>query len=150
MSRRWTHAANVVLCAACAGLGGGAYAGLLPARMGVLPFLALLLVVLCYGGAWWMQHSPSALNMPNQAAYDALPVEDQQRVIACTLPFFYGSVTLWTGFSIGLVFFQTTETIVVAFVLANIAVGAMTVRFVFLKPSRKIRELQEASSDKSQ
>jgi hypothetical protein len=65
-----------------------AYAGLLPARMGVLPIFVVFSAVPCYGGAWWMQRFPSSLNMPNQTVYDALSEEDKQKVIACTLPFF--------------------------------------------------------------
>lgn len=119
MSRSWAHAVNAVLFAVCIGLGGGTYAELLPARAGVLPIIAVLSTVLYYGGAWWMQRYPSSVNMPSQSAYDALPEEDQQKVIACMLPFCYWSVTLWMGFGIFIFLFPTLEMNVVALVLAT-------------------------------
>jgi len=100
MRKSRAHATNVVLFAASAGLGAGAYAGLLPARVGILPLFPIVSGVLFYGGAWWIQRFPSHVNVPNQAAYDALSEEDQQKVIACQLPFFYWSVTLWTAYGI--------------------------------------------------
>lgn len=150
MNGSWVHAVNIVLCTACIGLGGGAYAGLLPPRVGVLPIFALVAVAGCYGGAWWMKHSPSSLNMPNQDTYDTLPEEAQQNVIACILPFMYGCVTLWTGFGILSVLAPKTEFLVIVLVLAGIMEGAMAVHFLLLKAPQKVRELQEASQDKSQ
>ena len=102
-----------------------------------------------YGGAWWVARSPTALNMPNQAAYDALPEESQRKVVACTLPFFYWSTTIWLGFLIVGFSFETTAALVVAAVLANIAEGALAIRFLFLKAPRKVREFQEAGQDRS-
>ena len=87
MSESWLHSTNIILWTACIGLGAGAYAGRLPARMGLLPMFALVPVVLHCGAAWWVQYAPGSLNMPNQAVYDALSDEDQQRVVACTLPY---------------------------------------------------------------
>lgn len=124
-----------------------AYAGLLPARMGVLPIFVVFSAVPCYGGAWWMQRFPSSLNMPNQTVYDALSEEDKQKVIACTLPFFYWSVALWTGFGIVTLPFNATAVYVVGLVLASIAEGAMAIHFTLLKTPRRLRKLQEASRD---
>ena len=45
--------------------------------------------------------------------------------------------------------FETTAAIVVAAVLANIAEGALAIRFLFLKVPRKVREFQEAGQDRS-
>jgi len=145
MSESWLHTTNIVLCAACIGFGTGAYAGLLPARTGVFPLFALLPVALHYGAAWWVQYAPSSLNMPNQAAYDALSDEDQQRVVACTLPYFYGSATLWAGFGIISTVVPETTFLVVALVLASIVEGVLAVRVLLLKTPRKVRELRDAS-----
>ncbi|MEF8816547.1 MAG: hypothetical protein V5A58_07145, partial [Salinibacter sp.] len=121
------------------------YAGLLPTRMGVLPPLFIVLVVLCYGGAWWIQRFPSHVNLPDQAAYDALSEEDQQEVNACMLPFFYWSVTLWTGYGIFSFLFPVPAVVlVVALVLVSIANVAMTTRFLS-KANRKLSELQEVT-----
>ena len=83
MRRSRVHTVNIVLSAVCIGLGGGAYGGLLPARMGILPLFPILSATLFYGGAWWIQRFPFHVNMPDQAAYDALSEEDQQKVNAC-------------------------------------------------------------------
>lgn len=149
MRKGRAHATNVVLFATSVGLGAGAYAGLLPARMGVLPPVAVLTVVLYYGAAWWMQRYPSTLNMPNQTVYDTLPEEDKQRAIACMLPFCYWSVALWTGYGIVAMSFNTPAVYVVGLVLAGIAEGALAIRFPLLKASRKVRELQETTQNRS-
>jgi len=149
MSRRWAHIANAVLCALCIGLGGGVYAGGLPARLGVLPVFAIASVTLCYGVVWWMQRSPSVLNMPDQAAYDALSDDQQRRVIDCTLPFFYGSVALWTGFGLVTALVPETALLIGALVLAHIVEGAMVIRFLLLRAPRKARELRDAPQDQS-
>lgn len=148
MSESWVHAANIVLGAACLGLGAGAYAGLLPAPVGVLPVFALFSVGQ-YGAAWWMKRSPSVLNMPDQAAYDALSNEQQRRVIDCTLPYFYGSATLWMGFGIVGMLTPKTSVLVVALVTAGIVEGAMAIRFLLLRAPRKVRALRDASQDQS-
>ena len=148
MRRSRVHAVNVVLSAVCIGLGGGAYAGLLPARMGILPLFPILSAALLYGGAWWIQRFPSHVNMPNQAAYDALSEEAQKRVNACMLPFFYWSVTLWTAYGIvSFPFPAPAVVLVVALVLASIANVAMTIRFLS-KSNRKLSELQETGQDR--
>ncbi|WP_263831620.1 hypothetical protein [Salinibacter sp.] len=149
MRKTRAHAVNVVLFAVCMGLGGGAYAGLLPARMSILPLFPILSAALFYGAAWWIQRFPAHVNMPNQAAYDALPEEEQQRVVACTLPFFYWSTAIWLGFFITWFSFDTTAAIIVAVVVANIAEGGLAVRILFLKAPRKVRELQEGAQDRS-
>lgn len=140
-----THATNVVLFAASFGLGAGAYAGLLPARIGILPPFSIFIAVLLYGAAWLIQRFPSHVNMLNQAAYDALSEEDQQRVIDCQLPFFYWSVTLWTAYGIFSFLFPAPVVVfIVALVLASIANVAMTIHFLS-KASQKVEELHEAS-----
>jgi ABC-type xylose transport system permease subunit len=149
MRKSWSHATNTALLLASIGMGAGAYAGAFPARLGALSFISVLIAMLCYGGAWWIARSPTALNMPNQAAYDALPEESQREVVACTLPFFYWSTTIWLGFLIVGFSFETTAVIVVAAVLAEIAEGALAIRFLFLKAPRKVREFQEAGQDRS-
>ncbi|MCS3703730.1 hypothetical protein GGQ14_001798 [Salinibacter ruber] len=130
-------------------MGVGAYTGTFSTHLGALSFISVLIAVLCYGGAWWVARSPTAFNMPNQAAYDALPEESQRKVVACTLPFFYWSTTIWLGFLIVGFSFETTAALVVAAVLANIAEGALAIRFLFLKAPRKVREFQEAGQDRS-
>lgn len=148
MRRSRAHVVNVVLSVVCIGLGGGAYAGLLPARMGILPLFPILSAALFYGGAWWIQRFPSHVNMPNQAAYDALSEEDQKRVNACTLPLFYWSVTLWTAYGIvSFLFPAPAVVLVVVLVLASIANVAMAIRFLS-KAHRKLSELQEARQDR--
>lgn len=148
MRKSRAHAVNVVLFAVCMGLGGGAYAGLLPARMGILPLFPILSAALFYGGAWWIQRFPSHVNVPDQAAYDALSEEDQQKVNACMLPFSYWSVTLWTGYGIvSFLFPVPVVVLVVALLLASIANVAMTIRFLS-KANRKLSELQEAGPDR--
>lgn len=149
MRKSWSHATNTALLLASIGMGAGAYAGAFSARLGALSFISVLIAVLLYGGAWWIARSPTALNMPNQAAYDALPEESQRKVVACTLPFFYWSTTIWLGFFIVGFSFETTAAIIVAAVLANIAEGALAIRFLFLKVPRKVREFQEAGQDRS-
>ena len=144
MRKRWSHATNTALLLASTGMGVGAYAGAFPARFGVLSFISVLTAAFFYGGAWWVARSPSVFNMPNQAAYDALPEESQRKVVACTLPFFYWSTTIWLGFFIVGFSFETTAAPVVAAVLANIAEGAPAIRFLFLKAPRKLRAFQEA------
>jgi hypothetical protein len=87
--------------------------------------------------------------MPNQAAYDALSEEDKQKVIACQVPFFYWSVTLWTAFGTLSVLFPAPEAVlIVALVLASIANLAMTIRF-FSHANRKMSELHGATQDRS-
>ena len=88
MRRSRVHTVNIVLSAVCIGLGGGAYGGLLPARMGILPLFPILSATLFYGGAWWIQRFPFHVNIPNQAAYDALSEEEQQKVNACIAALF--------------------------------------------------------------
>lgn len=141
MKGHWVHVANVVLVVTSVGIGGGAYAGGLPARMGVLPWIALSIVAMFYGGAWWVQRDPSALNLPNQAAYDALTEADQQKVIACVLPFFYGSAALWMGFGMVVLSVPTTEVVVGAAILANLVEGGLVLRHILLKAPQKVREL---------
>jgi hypothetical protein len=148
MRKSWSHATNTALLLASIGLGVGAYAGAFPARLGALSFISVLIAVPFYGVAWWAARSPTAFNMPNQAAYDALPKESQREVVACTLPFFYWSTTIWLGFFIVGFSFETTAALVVAAVLANIAEGALAIRFLFLRAPRKVRELQEAGQDR--
>ncbi|WP_157942250.1 hypothetical protein [Salinibacter altiplanensis] len=139
---------NVVLSAVCMGLGGGAYAGLLPARMGILPLFPFLSAALLYGGAWWIQRFPSHVSMPNQTAYDALSEEDQQKVNARMLPLFYWSVTPWIACGIvSFLFPAPAVVLVVALVLASIANVGMTIRFLS-KANRKLSELQEARQDR--
>lgn len=122
MKRSRAHTTNTVLLLASVGLGGGAVAGLLPARMGLLPPLSIFIAVLLYGAAWLIQRFPSHVNMLNQAAYDALSEEDQQKVIACQLPFFYWSVTLWTAYGIfSFLFPAPVVAPIVGLVLASIA-----------------------------
>ena len=148
MRRSRVHTVNVVLSAVCIGLGGGAYAGLLPARMGILPLFPILSAALLYGGAWWIQRFPSHVNMSNQAAYDALSEEAQKRVNACTLPLFYWSVTLWTAYGIvSFLFPAPAVVLVVVLVLASIANVAMAIRFLS-KAHRKLSELQETGQDR--
>ncbi|WP_251952721.1 hypothetical protein [Salinibacter ruber] len=149
MSESWLHSTNIILWTACIGLGAGAYAGRLPARMGLLPMFALVPVVLHYGAAWWVQYAPGSLNMPNQAVYDALSDEDQQRVVACTLPYFYGSATLWSGFGIASTVVPEARVLVVALVLVGIVDGVLAVRVLLLKTPRKVRELRDSSPDAS-
>ncbi|WP_263785157.1 hypothetical protein [Salinibacter grassmerensis] len=76
MSENGVHATNIGLVTARIGLGAGAYTGLLLVRVGVSPMFNLEPVALHYAAAWWVPYAPSFLNMPNQAAYDALPGED--------------------------------------------------------------------------
>jgi len=149
MKRSRTHATNTVLLLASVGLGGGAFAGLLPARMGLLPPLSIFIEVLLYGAAWLIQRFPSHVNMLNQAAYDALSEEDQKKVIACQLPFFYWSVTLWTAYGIFSCLFPAPVVApIVGLVLASIANIAITVRFLS-HANRKMSELHEATQDRS-
>ena len=148
MRRSRVHTVNIVLSAVCIGLGGGAYGGLLPARMGILPLFPILSATLFYGGAWWIQRFPFHVNMPDQAAYDALSEEEQQKVNACMLPFFYWSVTLWIACGIvSFLFPAPAVVLVVALVLASIANVAMTIRFLS-KSNRKLSELQETGQDR--
>lgn len=145
MKRSRAHTTNTVLLLASVGLGGGAVAGLLPARLGLLPPLSIFIAVLLYGAAWLIQRFPSHVNMLNQAAYDALSEEDQQKVIACQLPFFYWSVTLWTAYGIfSFLFPAPVVAPIVGLVLASIANIAITVRFLS-HANRKMSELHEAT-----
>ncbi|WP_263834215.1 hypothetical protein [Salinibacter sp.] len=148
MSESWVNAANIVLGAACLGLEAGAYAGLLPARVGVLPVFALFSVGQ-YGVAWWMKRSPSILNMPDQAAYDGLSNEQQRRGIDCTLPFFYGSATLWMGVGLVSVLIPKTSVLVGALVITGVVEGTMAIHFLLLRAPRKVRALRDASQDQS-
>ena len=114
----------------------------------IMPIGIMVSATLLYGGAWWIQRFPFHVNMPDQAAYDALSEEDQQKVNACMLPFFYWSVTLWTAYGIvSFLFPAPAVVLVVALVLASIANVAMTIRFLS-KAHRKLSELQETGQDR--
>lgn len=150
MARSRAHAANAVLLTTSVGLGAASYAELLPPSLASAPFIAFLVAIVLYGIAWAVRRSPSILNVPKQEAYDAFPERDQRKVAACTEPFFYWSVPLWTGF-FALVFdggglpIPEPAATLVASVIVSIVEGALAIRFLFLQTSRKVSELQGAS-----
>lgn len=150
MARSRAHAVNAVLLTASVVVGAASYVDLLSPSLAPVPFIAFLVAIVLYGIAWAVRRSPSILNVPKQAAYEAFPERDQRKVAACTEPFFYWSVPLWTGF-FALVFgvggppIPEPAATLVAGVLVSIVEGALAIRFLFLQTSRKVSELQEAN-----
>lgn len=149
MARSRAHPVNVLLLAASVIIGAAAYAGLIADHMVLLPLIAHFMAAALYGGAWAVQRYPSLFNVPNQAAYDALSEGDQRKVIACTLPFFYWSVTIWTGFFVAVFGVEETVAIIGAAVIAHVAEGALAMWFFLVQTSRKVRKLHEMSREEA-
>lgn len=148
MERSHIHVVNGVLLIASAVVGVGAYVELFPPRLIPVSLITVLVAIVLYGIAWALYRYPSILNVPNQAAYDALPDRDRRKVVACVARFFYCSVPLWTGFFVVVLNAEAAAlpepaTILVSAVVVSIVEGALAIRFLFLQTSRKVSELQE-------
>lgn len=154
MTRSPAHYVNAFLLIASAFVGIGAYSELLPRRLAPVPLITFPAAIVLYGIAWAVRRYPSILNVPNQEAYDELPEQDQQKVAACTEPFFYWSVPLWSGFFIAMfgvegVAIPEPAVILIAAVIVSIVEGALAIRFLFLQTSQKASDLQEASRSRT-
>jgi hypothetical protein len=153
MARTRVHYVNGFLLIASLFVGIGAYSELLPRRLAPVPLLTLPTAIVLYGIAWTVRRYPSILNVPKEA-YNELPKQDQQKVAACTEPFFYWSVPLWRGFFV-VVFgaegadIPTPAVILITAVIVSIVEGALAIWFLFLQTSQKVSELQEASRSRT-
>ncbi len=58
-----------------------------------LPVIAIVVVGVVYGAAWWVGTRPSAVSMPNQQQYDALRPADQRVIARHVQTVLYGTAT---------------------------------------------------------
>jgi len=154
MARTRAHYVNGFLLITSLFVGIGAYSELLPRRLAPVPLIMFPAAIVLYGIAWTVRRYPSILNVPNQEAYDELPEQDQQKVAACTEPFFYWSVPLWGGFFVVVfgaegVDIPEPAVILITAVIVSIVEGALAIRFLFLQTSQKVSDLQEASRSRT-
>ena len=77
------------------GLGGtaDAYWSATVVHWMLLPCIALAMVGLVYGAAWWIGRAPGSINVPNQQQYDALAPSDQRVILRDVQAFLYGTAT---------------------------------------------------------
>lgn len=59
----------------------------------LLPGIALAVVGLLYGMAWWIGRAPKSINVPNQQQYDALAPAAKRTVARDVQVFLYGTAT---------------------------------------------------------
>lgn len=59
----------------------------------VLPAVAIVVVGIVYGAAWWTGRTPTSINVPNQEQYDALDPAHKRAVAARVQTFLYWTAT---------------------------------------------------------
>ncbi len=59
----------------------------------VIPSIAIVVVGIVYGAAWWTGRAPTAINVPNQEQYDALAPAHKRVVAESVQAFLYWTAT---------------------------------------------------------
>ncbi|MEF8815463.1 MAG: DUF1648 domain-containing protein [Salinibacter sp.] len=59
----------------------------------LVPAIALVVVGIVYGAAWWTGHAPGSVNVPNQQKYDALAPAEKRVILRDVQVFLYGAAT---------------------------------------------------------
>ena len=59
----------------------------------LVPAIALVVVGIVYGAAWWTGHAPGSVNVPNQQKYDALAPAEKRVILRDVQVFLYGTAT---------------------------------------------------------
>jgi len=77
------------------GLGGtaGAYWDATLLHWMLVPGIALVVVGIVYGAAWWTGRAPGSINVPNQQQYDALAPAEKRVILRDVQGFLYGIAT---------------------------------------------------------
>lgn len=57
------------------------------------PAIALVVVGIVYGAAWWTGQAPGSVNVPNQQQYDALAPAEKRVILRDVQVFLYGTAT---------------------------------------------------------